>query len=158
MARHWYGLLLARIGRYEEALAQSRAALELDPLSPIISQDVGFVLQLAGERDASLRQYARTVEMHPDFSTTVLVLAMTYMLHERFDDAAATLSQWARVTERDTLAVREVAELAARFAATQTMQEPAGIELESVFPPFIVAPFYVLLGDYESAVDYFERG
>ncbi len=35
MARHWYAMLLAVEGRSEEALAQLRKALELDPFSPV---------------------------------------------------------------------------------------------------------------------------
>ena len=35
MARHWYAILLTVEGRNEEALAQLRKALELDPFSPV---------------------------------------------------------------------------------------------------------------------------
>jgi tetratricopeptide (TPR) repeat protein len=157
-ARHWYGLLLARLGRHEEAQAQTRASLELDPLSPIISQDVGYVLRLGGEREESLRQTERTVELHPDFSTTILVLAFSYMEVGRFDDAGDALAQWAEVTGNDAVLVREIAEQAARYASAGASPVPTDLTLEAVFPPFAVPPFYVLLGQDERALDFLERG
>jgi tetratricopeptide (TPR) repeat protein len=38
-AHHWYGngLLLA-LGRFEEAIAEGKRAIELDPLSPLLMQ------------------------------------------------------------------------------------------------------------------------
>jgi len=157
-AHHWYGLLLARLRRYEEALVEVRTSLELDPLSPIINQDVGYVLQLAGERDASLRQYERTVELHPDFSTTILVLAWTYLDEGRFDDALDALSRWAEVTGNDAGLVGEVADLVAQYARTGEPQAPVGLDVEATFPPYAVAPLYVLLGQHELALDLLERG
>jgi serine/threonine-protein kinase len=157
-ARHWYGLLLARLRRYEEALVEVRTSLELDPLSPIINQDVGYALRLAGERDASLRQYERTVELHPDFATTVMVLAWTYLDEGRFDDARGTLSSWAELTGNDAALVRQVADLAAEYTRTGEPQAPTGLDVEAVFPPYAIAPLYVRLGQHELALDVLERG
>ena len=158
-ARHWYGLLLARLGRHEEALVEVRKSLELDPLSPIINQDVGYVLSLAREREASLRQLERTVELHPDFSTTILVLAWRYLEDERFDDGADALTRWAEVTGNDAALVRSVADRAARYARTGEPQAALpDLDVESVFPPYSVARLYALLGQDEKVLDFLERG
>jgi serine/threonine-protein kinase len=113
-ARHWYGLLLARLGRYQEALVEARTSLELDPLSPMLNQDLGYVLRLSRERDASLRQLERTVELHPEFPTTLMVLAGAYLEDGKFDDAGGVLARWAEVTGNDANLVRAVGDLAAR--------------------------------------------
>jgi serine/threonine-protein kinase len=157
-ARHWYGLLLARLGRHGEALVEARTSLELDPLSPIINQDVGYVLALAREPDAARRQYERTVELFPEFSTTILVLAQAYMSQGLFDEAGTVLSRWATVTGNDSSLVQEVTTLAARYASTGEPQALTDWDLETVMPPYSVAPFYVLLGQYERALDVLERG
>ena len=157
-ARHWYGLLLARMGRYQEGIAETRASLALDPLSPIINQDVGYALALAGETEASLRQYERTVELHPNFPTTLMVLAWSYLQVKRYEDAARILSQWAEVTGHDPEAIQETAELAARHAETGEPQSFTRLEPDAVFPPFSLAPLYVLVGQYDRALDLLERG
>ena len=157
-ARHWYGLMLARVGRHDEAIAEARASLELDPLSPIINQDVGYVLRLAGDEDASIRQYERTLELSPDFSATILVLAWTYMELGRFDDAGDALARWAEVTGNDADGIRDVAHLAARYATTGEPQLSTELDLEAVFPPFLLAPLYVSWGQQDRAFDLLEEG
>jgi serine/threonine protein kinase/tetratricopeptide (TPR) repeat protein len=157
-ARHWYGLMLARVGRHDEAIAEARASLELDPLSPIINQDVGYVLRLAGDGDGSIRQYERTLELRPDFPTTILVLAWTYMELGRFDDAADAFTRWAEVTGNDVEAVRNVAHLAARYATTGEPQMSTDLDLEAVFPPFALPALYVFWGQHERAFDLLEEG
>jgi len=157
-ARHWYGLMLARMGRHEEAIAETRASLELDPLSPIINQDVGFALRLAGEVDASIRQYERTIQLHPDFSTTILVLASAHLEVGRFDEAGAVLARWAQVTGNDVEGVRSFADLAARYTATGEPQASTDLDLEAVFPPFAHVSLYVFLGQHQRALDLLEKG
>jgi eukaryotic-like serine/threonine-protein kinase len=157
-ARHWYGLLLCRMGRHRDGIAETRASLELDPLSPIINQDVGYALSLAGEMDASLRQYERTVHLHPDFSTTILVLAWTYLDLGRVEDAGEMLARWARLTGHDEEAVRAVAHRAAQYSRTGEPQLLTELDPEAVFPPFSLVQLHVLLGQYELALDYLERG
>jgi len=132
-ARHWYGLMLARVGRHDEAIAEARASLELDPLSPIINQDVGYVLRLAGDGDASVRQYERTLELS--------------------DDAGDALARWAEVTGNDADGVRYVAHLAARYATTGEPQMSADLDLEAVFPPFALPILYVSWGQHDRAFD-----
>ena len=157
-ARHWYGLLLARMGRHREGIAETRLSLELDPLSPIINQDVGYALMLAGEAEAGVRQYERTVQLHPEFSTTLLALAVRYLDLGRFDDGGEMLARWARVTGQDEDAVQAVVRGAAQFARTGEPQLLTELDPEAVFPPFSLVGLYMLLGQHELALDYLEGG
>ncbi len=43
-AHHWYGMLLSILGKHQEAIAELESAERLDPLSPVISQNLGGVL------------------------------------------------------------------------------------------------------------------
>ncbi len=68
MAHHWYGgNLLNALGRFDQAIAEVKRALELDPVSPIISTTLGSVYTLARRYDESIAQLRDTVEMHPEF-------------------------------------------------------------------------------------------
>ncbi len=158
-ARHWYALLLGRLGRHEEARVEIRRSLELDPLSPIINQDVGYVLLLAGESEAGIRQYQRTLELDPDFSTTRLALARRFLEAGRFDEGRDALGQWAEDVGQDPSLVSALADLAASYAESgERPVIPAAVDLESTFPPYIIAPLYMVLGHDEAALDYLERG
>jgi Predicted integral membrane protein len=67
-AHHWYGNgpLLA-LGRFEEAIAEGKRAVELDPLSPIINADLGQNLYNARRYDEAIAQLRKTLEIDPTF-------------------------------------------------------------------------------------------
>src|SRR5713101_8016621 len=67
-AHHWYGNgpLLA-LGRFEEAIAEGKRAIELDPLSPIINADLGQNLYIARRYDEAIAQLRKTLEIDPTF-------------------------------------------------------------------------------------------
>ena len=67
-AHHWYGNDgLAALGRFDEAVAEGRRAVELDPLSPVINADFGTTFYYAGRYDDSVRQLRKTLEIDPTF-------------------------------------------------------------------------------------------
>jgi adenylate cyclase len=67
-AHHWYGNdALAALGRFEEAIAEGKHAVELDPLSPVINADLGTTLYYAGRSDESIRQLRKTLQLDPSF-------------------------------------------------------------------------------------------
>ncbi|MFN2419902.1 MAG: type IV pilus biogenesis/stability protein PilW, partial [Gemmatimonadota bacterium] len=69
-AHHWYGLLLESMGRLDEALAQGRMALSLDPLSPPINTSFGELLLDGRDYPAAIDQLEKTREIvSPDFPT-----------------------------------------------------------------------------------------
>ena len=67
-AHHWFGNdTLAALGRFEEAIAEGRRAVELDPLSPVINADLGTTFYYARRYDESARQLRKTLEIDPTF-------------------------------------------------------------------------------------------
>jgi len=67
-AHHWLGNdALAALGRFEEAIAEVKHAVELDPLSPVINTDLGTTFYYAHRYDESARQLRKTLEIDPTF-------------------------------------------------------------------------------------------
>ncbi|MGE5213502.1 MAG: tetratricopeptide repeat protein [Nitrospirota bacterium] len=67
-AHHWYGNdTLAALGRFDEAIAEGKRAVELDPLSPIINADLGTTFYYAGRYEESVRQLRKVLEIDPAF-------------------------------------------------------------------------------------------
>ncbi len=65
---YFYGhLLLMPQKRFDEALAEYRRALEIDPLSSIINANYGFGLLLARRFDEAREQFRKTLELDPAF-------------------------------------------------------------------------------------------
>jgi TolB-like protein/DNA-binding winged helix-turn-helix (wHTH) protein/tetratricopeptide (TPR) repeat protein len=64
----WYGnLYLGPVGRHAEAIAELKRAVELDPLSLAINNDLGYAYFLAGDDDLALAQYKKVLAMDSSF-------------------------------------------------------------------------------------------
>ncbi|MCI0437003.1 MAG: protein kinase [Gemmatimonadetes bacterium] len=141
-ARHYYGNLLAALGRLEEAVLQKSRAVELDPLAPALSETLAFTLIRAGRLDEALQHVSNAIELDSTYWRARAVLGNYYESTDRFDDAidayeranalagsrvhrtradiARVLARTGRVAEARAL----VAELQAHAEATGTW-EPA---------------------------------
>jgi TolB-like protein len=67
-AHQWYGRgLLSMEGKFDKAIAEEKRAIEVDPVSPIISAELGTVYTLARRYDEAIAQLRNTVELNPEF-------------------------------------------------------------------------------------------
>ena len=93
-AHHWYGeAFLALTGRFDEAVAEMKRAGELDPLSPIISTDLGATLYFARRYDEAIQQLTRTLELYPDYLEAQIWLARSYEQKKQCPEAISVLDQ-----------------------------------------------------------------
>jgi len=86
-AHDWYAEYLAPMGRPEEAIVEIKRAQELDPLSLIISTDVGWHYYFQRRFDLALDQLAKALEMDPNFPPAHLFLGQVYVQLSRLEDA-----------------------------------------------------------------------
>lgn len=89
-AHQWLGadnLVLRK--RFDEALAALRRAEELDPLSPIISMNVGLSLMFARRYDEAIAQLNRTLTLDPNFTYAHIVLGWTFASKGMYREAIA---------------------------------------------------------------------
>jgi predicted Zn-dependent protease len=93
MAHYRYGLILARVGRKDEAMAQLRTAMEKRVFDPYILRDVGRVYYLNGQYQQSLKMLKTAHNMMPDDAACSFYLGQTYMEMELFDDASLVLQE-----------------------------------------------------------------
>jgi adenylate cyclase len=67
-AHQWYATLpLAMEGKFDQVIGEIKRALELDPVSPIISAELGRMYVLARRYNEAISQLRNTVEMNPEF-------------------------------------------------------------------------------------------
>ncbi len=78
-AHLWYGIDLARIGgRERDALAETNRAYQLDPLSPVISENVGRVHIPARQFDEAIAACKKLADENPTFPGAHDCLAQAY--------------------------------------------------------------------------------
>jgi serine/threonine protein kinase/tetratricopeptide (TPR) repeat protein len=79
-AHQWYSEFLASQGRLDEAMKEILRAQELDPLSLIISAEIGYVYYCYRNYDQSIEQCRKILEMEPDFLPAHYLLFSAYLM------------------------------------------------------------------------------
>jgi serine/threonine-protein kinase len=77
-AHQWLASVFAQTKRFDAAQAEIKRASDLDPLSPIIAVNVAFDLWESRRYDEALKQFERTLLLHPDFTVAQQGLCWTY--------------------------------------------------------------------------------
>ena len=77
-AHQWLASVYAQTKRFDDAQAEIKRAADLDPLSPIIAVNVAFNLWEARRYDEALKEFDRTLLLHPDFTVAQQGLCWTY--------------------------------------------------------------------------------
>ena len=92
-AHHSYGYYQLLIGKPREAEAEITAALELDPLSPIINANIGYARYIGRDYDGALAHLQRTLEMHPRFWLTHSYMGLVHVARGSYADAIAAFEK-----------------------------------------------------------------
>jgi TolB-like protein/Tfp pilus assembly protein PilF len=88
-AHHWYGDYLTNMGRFDEGIAETKKAQELDPLSLIINTTVGWQFYLSGRNDSAVEQLHKVLDIDPKFSPARRILEEVYAHMGKFKEAVA---------------------------------------------------------------------
>jgi TolB-like protein/DNA-binding winged helix-turn-helix (wHTH) protein/Tfp pilus assembly protein PilF len=86
-AHQWYAECLTWQGRFDEALAESERARQLDPLSFIIETDHGAILYFSRQYDRAVPQLRTAIEMQPSSARAHGVLVSALVQAGQFDQA-----------------------------------------------------------------------
>ncbi len=93
-AHAWYGCHLFGVSRFEEASAELRVALEMEPLSPIINALAGIVISFT-DTEAGKKQMDRAIEMEPNLALAHFWLGWILMYPRVIDEKALVHLQMA---------------------------------------------------------------
>ena len=160
-AHHWYGNgpLLA-LGRFEEAIAEGKRAIELDPLSPIINADLGQNLYVARRYDEAIAQLRKTLEIDPTFYYAHYNLGMVL---QRKGDLPAAIAEYTKAQQlSDDLFVQVLlaaakAQSGDKDAAIQMLAELGELSQHRYVPEYPRTLLYLSLGNRDEAIRRLEQ-
>jgi TolB-like protein/Tfp pilus assembly protein PilF len=161
-AHQWYGCdPLRAIGRFDEAIAEGKRAVELDPLSPIINSDLGRTLTMARRYDEAIAQLRKTLEIDPTLWVARFNLGETFQLK---NDMAAAIAEYTKAQQlSDDLRARvPLAAAKARSgdkeAAVQMLAELEELARHRNVRAYWRTLLYLSLGNRDEAIRLLEQG
>ena len=99
-------LWLITCGRFDEAMAATRKARSLDPLSPFINMGVAWVHHFAGRFEDAIREVLDILALKPGLEEAGNVLITSYERLGRFEEAAARMREqrcWGQTIDADAV-------------------------------------------------------
>jgi TolB-like protein/tetratricopeptide (TPR) repeat protein len=87
LQRHAFALVSR--GRFDQAIAESRRALGLDPLAFVASNDLGMLLYMSGRYEEAIRQARVTLEMRHDVAAAHVLLGSCFAMQRKLPEAIA---------------------------------------------------------------------
>ncbi len=160
-AHHWYSHLLAAAGRLDEALAESRRILELDPLDLIINVHLAWHYYMARQFEKSLEEARRVLDMERSFHWGYYFagLALEALAEKR--DAVRELEKAVELSGRSTVMLSALGYTAAAGGdadrATAILTELGEIAKSRYVSSFEVALIHAALADVDTAFACLER-
>jgi len=161
-AHHWYGSdPLRAIGRFDEAIAEGKRAIELDPLSPVINLDLGRTLMMARRYDEAIAQLRKTLEIDPTFFYARFNLGIALQLN---GDVPAAIAEYTKAQQladnnlgaRVLLAITK-AQSGDKDAATRMLAELEELSRHRSVHPYWRALLYLSLENRDEAIRWLEQ-
>ncbi|MCI0490815.1 MAG: winged helix-turn-helix domain-containing protein [Blastocatellia bacterium] len=90
---HWAASIYSVLEEHETALAEARAAQQLDPLSHNVNGDLGWYYYYGRRFDDAIKQCRRTLELEPSASSMRLCMKLSYELKGQAEEAFAEMEE-----------------------------------------------------------------
>ena len=160
-AHLWYSHYLSIGKRPDEALREARLARQLDPLSPIIQTQIGWILQHAGRYDEAIRELRKVLETDPDYVWALWRIGSSYASKSMFQEGIDALEKAATLSGRSASILGTLAEtygLAGRKdEARKLLNELAALSRQRYVPAIAFVHAYIGLGDSERVLEWLEK-
>jgi TolB-like protein/lipopolysaccharide biosynthesis regulator YciM len=160
-AHQWYGEFLGDLRRYDQSIAESQQAEQLDPLSDIVGSDLADAYLHAGRYPEAVDELKKILAIDPGFSPAHLYLASAYFLEGKPAEDAEEKEVYARLTgDTHPLQVMQIKRewtsgdpIKARQQLQALLKRP---RTGPFFDYFTIAQLYLTVGDEEKAFECLE--
>jgi TolB-like protein/Tfp pilus assembly protein PilF len=155
-AHQWYGNSdLVALARFDEAIAEVKRAIELDPLSLVINTDLGTTYYRARRYDEAIEQLRKTLEMDPGFYYARWNLGSALAAKGDLDAAIGEYQQ-ARALSDNPLMLGLLAHAYGfsgnKAEAMKILDQLAALSKQRYVSAYTFALVYLGLGDKEEAL------
>jgi Flp pilus assembly protein TadD len=160
-AHHWFSLYFRAKRQFDDSMREINWAQELDPLSPIISNNVADVYLLKNDLTSAIAQCQRLIELDPSFPQGHQDLGFAYLKQRRNEEA---IPEFRKAVELSGRGSEYLCDLGYCYAVTGRRTEALAIlkELEEKYARResigqYLARVYAGLGDKDQAFAWLEK-
>ena len=150
------GVMLNRLGRHEEGIAEIRRALEIEPLSIIVNRLYGDALFGNRRFDEALTQFKKTLELDPTFPTTHLSISGFYQATGKYAESVESFAKYQELSGRPESA-KFVRESFSSGSWQGYLREMTGPRRPPGVAHFVAATYFAELGDKDNAFAELEK-
>jgi serine/threonine protein kinase/Flp pilus assembly protein TadD len=154
-----YFLLALR--RYDEAIAVSRKALEIDPLSPLTHTNLGSIYAMVGQWDRAVEQHRHALLLDPQYWMAYLRLGLTYLYMGKLEETIQALETAAQLAGRIPYVLGTLGFAYARagrlLEAQDLLKELEELSGRAYVPPGAFARIHIGLGEFEKGIDWLDK-
>jgi len=160
-AHHWYAMSLSlRPARFDEAIAEMKRALELDPLSLIINANLGVVYYRTRFYDLAVQQLQKTIEMDQNFYRARYYLGAAYIFKGEISKGIEELQHAMRLNDNPEIlaTIGYVYGISGNSVeAEKTLSHLEELSSQRYVSPYDSAIIYAGLGDEEKVLEILQR-
>ncbi|MGD8727588.1 MAG: tetratricopeptide repeat protein, partial [Gemmatimonadales bacterium] len=161
-AHHWLAVAFFAQGRHREALEAMTRALALDPLSPYVNLNAGWLHYGARDYDGALAHMLNVIATHADSPGVRGMLGQAYMAKGMFDEAIIELEKALELGQGQFIMPLLMLGYALARAgrtddARKLLQHMEDMEHRQFVNPDYFAIVHIGLGEYEQALDRLEQ-
>jgi serine/threonine protein kinase/Flp pilus assembly protein TadD len=160
-ALEWYALFLMSMGRFDEAIAEAKRALESEPLSLIINAVLGAVYCFAGKFSESIEQFRKAIEIDPNFALTYLFEAGALEAMGRMEEAVESLRKLVVLSGGSPFALGYLGgglgRIGQKEEALGILEKLKEISQKRFVSPLYIAMIYIGLDEKDKVFDYLEK-
>jgi TolB-like protein/DNA-binding winged helix-turn-helix (wHTH) protein/Tfp pilus assembly protein PilF len=160
-AHLWLAHYLAARAQFDPALQEVRLAADLDPLSPIIQTQVGWILEFAHRYPEAIRQFREVLADNPSQQWALWRLGSALLYTRQYDAAIEVLRKLAEASSRSASSLGTLGHaygLAGRRGeAVALLAELQARSRRQYVPPYVFVHIYVGLGERDEAFQWLER-
>ena len=159
-ARGYYSWFLPTMGRGDEAVAEAKRGLQIDPLSTGLNGNLGSVFVFTHQWDKAIEQLRTSIDLDPNYWFDHYYLGRAYEQKGRFPEAIAAFKQGISlggVTEVWSSLGHVYAVAGKREEAQKVLDHLKELSVHEYVAPYNFAVIYAGLGDKDEAFVWLNR-
>jgi tetratricopeptide (TPR) repeat protein len=160
-ANHWYGEFAMTMGRPDEAMLRLKMSHDLDPLSLIINDAIGWHLYFNRRYEEAIEQLRRTVDLDPNYPVTYWILGVLLRTIGQYEAAITEGEKGVTFSGGSPLirgALAQTLGVAGKATeARQILADMTELAKKKYVSPYFFAGIHVGLAENERAMEYLEK-